>query len=181
VIIETPRLTLRPLSLDDAPAVQELLNDPTIAEQLPSVNYPLAADGAEAWISEAMNDVTFACVGRTDDTMGVLGGFIGLHLEPGNRAQIGGWCGAQFRHNGYAVEAGRAVVKYGYEVLGLETIYALRKGRLWVASPEADDRHLQLRNAPEEWHMLDRLETERPNRNPLAKIGERLTAFLGRS
>ena len=128
VIIETERLTLRPLTLDDAPTIQELFDDPSIAEQLPSVRYPLPPDGAERWIREVQEDVTFGCVGREEDTMGVLGGFVGLHLEPGNRAQIGGWCGKQFRHNGYAVEAGRAVVRYGYEVLGLKTIYALRKG-----------------------------------------------------
>jgi hypothetical protein len=170
VIIETERLTLRPLTLDDAPTIQELFDDPSIAEQLPSVRYPLPPDGAERWIREVQDDVTFGCVGREEDTMGVLGGFVGLHLEPGNRAQIGGWCGKQFRHNGYAVEAGRAVVRYGYEVLGLKTIYALRKGRLWVASPEAAGRHLPLRHEPDGWHILDTVaEEDEPDRGRVAR------------
>jgi hypothetical protein len=175
VIIETERLTLRPLSLDDAPVLRELLNDPAIAEQLPSVPYPLPPNGAEQWIQETMNDLTFACVGREEETMGVLGGFIGLHPEPGNRAQIGGWCGKEFRHNGYAVEAGRAVVRYGYDVLGLETIYALRKGRLWVAQREFEDRHLPLRHAPGDWHILEDIGEDEPSRNLIASIGQRLS------
>ena len=173
MIIETERLTLRPLTLDDAPTVQELFDDPSNHRAAPVCALPFPAGRRGKWIREVKDDLTFGCVGREEDTMGVLGGFVGLHLEPGNRAQIGGWCGKQFRHNGYAVEAGRAVVRYGYEVLGLKTIYALRKGRLWVASPEAAGRHLPLRHEPDGWHILDPIEEETSrDRNRVARTGQ---------
>jgi GNAT acetyltransferase-like protein len=180
VIIETDRLTLRPLTLADAPVLQELLDDPSISDQLPSVPHPLPPGGAEQWIRETMNDLTFACVGREEATMGVLGGFIGLHLEPGNRAQIGGWCGKPFRHNGYAVEAGRAVVRHGYEVLGLETIYALRKGRLWVATRDFSDGKLPFRHVRDQEHILQDVGEPTSNLSrPIAPVGRR-TARLRR-
>ena len=180
MIIETERLTLRPLRLKDAPALQKLLDDPTISGQLPSVPYPLPEGAAEDWIKSAMNDLTFACVGREPRTMGVLGGFVGLSLEPGNRAQIGGWCGKQFRHNGYAIEAAQAVVRYGYESLDLETIYAIRKGRLWVATREGN-RSSPFRHEPNGWHILDGAAGDGVSRNPIAWIGQRLRRTFWRS
>jgi len=178
VIIETERLTLRPIALEDAPVLQELLNDPAITEELPAVPYPLPPNGAEQWIRGAMKDITFACVQREQQA---LGGIVALHLEPGNRAQLGGWCGEVWRHNGYAVEAMHAAVRYGYEELGLDTIYALRKGRLWIAPKDSRDRHLPFRHAPNSWHVLEDVGVDEPSRNPIAWIGQRLGRVFRRT
>jgi len=177
VIIETERLTLRPIALEDAPVLQELLNDPAITEQLPSVPHPLPPNGAEEWIRGAKNDVTFACVQREEQA---LGGVVALHLEPGNRAQLGGWCGEPWRHNGYAVEAMKAAVRYGYEELGLERIYALRKGRLWIAPRDFGSRHLPFKHDPTAWHLLEEAAEEGVSRNPIARIGQRLSLVFRR-
>src|SRR5205823_1080736 len=131
--------------------------------------HPLPEGGAEEWIRSAMEDVTFACVERAENA---FGGIVALHLEPGNRAQLGGWCGEPWRHNGYAVEAMHAAVRYGYEALGLETIYALRKGRLWIAPRDFADRRLPFRHSPNEWHLLDETgeEASRPPRPNAADL-----------
>jgi len=172
VIIETERLTMRPLTMADAPEVRVLLDDPAIAAELPAVGHPPTEGAAEQWIEGATKDITFACIERAE---GAFGGIVALHLEPGNRAQLGGWCGKPWRHNGYAVEAMHACVRYGYEVLGLKTIYALRKGRLWVAPRDFGDRHLPFRHDPNGWHILDEVDdVERPSRGPVARIGQRL-------
>ena len=177
MIIETERLTMRPLTIEDAPDVQRLLNDPTVAAQLPAVPYPLPEGGAEEWIRSATEDATFACVERAENA---FGGIVALHLEPGNRAQLGGWCGEPWRHNGYAVEAMHAAVRYGYEVLGLTTIYALRKGRLWIAPRDFADRRLPFRHSPDEWHILEQAGEESSRLPaPMAAIG-RKTARLRR-
>jgi hypothetical protein len=178
VIIETERLTMRPVALEDAPVFQKLLDDPAIAAQLPAVPHPLPANGGEEWVRTAMEDITFACIQRET---GDLGGVVALHLEPGNRAQLGGWCGEAWRHDGYAVEAMYACVRYGYEELGLDTIYALRKGRLWIAPRSFGGRHMPFRHAPESWHLLDDAVVDEPSRNPFTKIGERLARVLRRS
>jgi Acetyltransferase (GNAT) domain len=177
VIIETERLTMRPIALDDGPLLQKLLDDPAIAEQIPSVRHPLPPNGGEQWVREAMEDVTFACIQRET---GDLGGVVALHLEPGNRAQLGGWCGEAWRHEGYAVEAMHACVRYGYEELGLDTIYALRKGRLWIAPREFADRHLPFRHAPESWHVLDDIGEDGPSRAG-SSFRLRLGRFLRRT
>lgn len=179
MIIETERLTLRPLTMEDEPVIRELLDDPFIAAQLPAVRHPLPEDGAKRWIETATEDITFACIRRDD---GALGGIVALHLEPGNRAQLGGWCGEGFRHEGYAVEAMHACVRYGYESLGLKMIYALRKGRLWIAPRDSENRHLPFKHEPSSWHLLDQIDEEgAADRNPAASIGQRLGRLFGRS
>lgn len=177
MIIETERLTMRPVALDDAPVLQVLLDDPAITAELPAVPYPLPPGGAEEWVRTAMEDVTFACIQRET---GDLGGIVALHLEPGNRAQLGGWCGGPWRHDGYAVEAMHACVRYGYEELGLDTIYALRKGRLWIAPRDSDARHLPFRHAPNSWHLLEDVGEDGPS---LARssFGQRLNRLFRRS
>lgn len=179
VIIETERLRLRPLTIEDAPKVQQFLDDPKVAAQLPSVPHPLPEGGAEEWILSSSPDLMFAVVGRRT---GAFGGMIGLHLEEGNRAQLGGWCGKPYRLNGYATEALHAIVRYGYEELGLSTIYALRKGRLWVAPTDFEGQRMPFRHAPESWHVLDEPDDDGgPSRNPFARIGERLGRLVRRS
>ena len=176
MIIETKRLSLRPLTIEDAPKVQRFLDDPTIAEQLPAVPHPLPEGGAEEWIRSSSAGLMFAVVGRRT---GTFGGVIGLHVEEGNRAQLGGWCVKPFRKNGYATEALHAVVLYGYQELGLSTIYALRKGRLWIAPADFDEQRIPFRHAPDSWHLLDRVGDE-SGRNPLTRIGRGLGRVLRR-
>ena len=54
----------------------------------------------------------------------LIGG-IGLHPDPQhNRAELGYWIGVPFWGNGYATEAARAVMKYGFEKLQLNRIFA---------------------------------------------------------
>lgn len=40
------------------------------------------------------------------------------------RAELGYWIGKSFWNHGYCTEASRAVVRYGFEALGLERIFA---------------------------------------------------------
>ena len=50
---------------------------------------------------------------------------IGLHLNrQDNRAELGYWIGVPFWGRGYATEAATEVVRYGFEELGLNKIYA---------------------------------------------------------
>ncbi len=142
MIIETERLRLRPLTMDDVAWVKELLSDPKVAAALPAVPYPVTDADVEVWVRGALQDVTFAIERPAD---GAVGGVIGIHLEDGNRGQVGGWCGEPYRRNGYAAEALHAIVRYGYEELGLETVYTFRKGRLWVAPPDFAERRLPFR------------------------------------
>ena len=56
---------------------------------------------------------------------GRLCGGVGLHPEPlHHRAELGYWIGVPYWGNGYAAEAARAVVEYGFERLDLNRIFA---------------------------------------------------------
>lgn len=119
--LETPRLVLRPYSLDDAEQVTALLQDPEIHRWTASIPFPYTIEHAKEFLGKcAENDVTgesfvWAITNRED---GQIMGAMGLHdvsreLE---RAELGYWMGRDFRGNGYATEAARRVVSWCFEV-----------------------------------------------------------------
>jgi RimJ/RimL family protein N-acetyltransferase len=56
---------------------------------------------------------------------GRLCGGVGLHPEtPHHHAELGYWIGVPYWGNGYATEAAKAVVRYGFEHLKLNRIFA---------------------------------------------------------
>ena len=56
---------------------------------------------------------------------GALVGTVGLQIHPQDRrAELGYWIGKPYWSQGYATEAARAVVGFGFEQLGLNRIYA---------------------------------------------------------
>ena len=126
--IDTPRLTLRPFRLTDAPAVQRLASDRDIASTTQHIPHPYEAGMAEEWIGthqaryERGEGVTFAIVRRADNA---LIGAVGLRVDQQhNHDELGAWIGKPYWNQGYCTEADAAVVRYGFEVLGLNRIYA---------------------------------------------------------
>ncbi len=126
--LQTQRLTLRPFTLDDAPAVQKLAGDPAIADTTLNIPHPYADGMAEAWIKGQADafarkgNYTYAITRRDD---GILLGAIGLTQDQRhNRAEMGYWIGKLYWGQGYATEAARALLAYGFEALQLNKIYA---------------------------------------------------------
>ena len=124
--IETQRLFLRPFNEADIPEIVRLLNDPAIAETTLNVPYPYTEEDARAWLAfqEENRDVdnTLAIV-RKDD--GQLVGSISFRPNARhNKAEIGYWIGKPYWGRGYATEAVRAIIRYGFQELGLNRFYA---------------------------------------------------------
>jgi ribosomal-protein-alanine N-acetyltransferase len=121
--LATERLILRPFTLADAPAVQQLAGAREVALNTLMIPHPYPDGAAEEWISKPReNVVNFAITIREE---GALAGAIGLVLDRANeRAEIGYWIAVPYWNRGYATEAGRAVVRHGFEVLGVNRIYA---------------------------------------------------------
>jgi RimJ/RimL family protein N-acetyltransferase len=115
--MKTERLTIRPLTLDDAPAVQTLAGAYEVALNTLLVPHPYPDGAAEQWIS--MDDPHRFAI---DD--GQLVGAIGLMMKGDGIAEIGYWIGVPFWGRGYASEAAREVIRYGFEECGLHRIYA---------------------------------------------------------
>lgn len=126
--LTTERLVLRPFRSEDADALTAVVNDPLIAANTLSIPHPYPDGMAAEWIAghaaafEAGRAAVFAV---TEAAGGALCGASGLHLDAVHRrAELGYWIAAEKRGRGYATEAGRALIAYGFEELGLERIHA---------------------------------------------------------
>jgi RimJ/RimL family protein N-acetyltransferase len=121
--LETERLVLRRFRLEDAPEVQRLAGAREVAAGTMEIPHPYPDGAAEAWISRTESDSRTFAVERRED--GALVGAIGLRIEPEHdRGELGYWVGVPYWGRGYATDAARAVVRYGFEVEGLNRIYA---------------------------------------------------------
>lgn len=125
--LETERLILREFELSDAPRVQQLAGDKEIAATTSLIPHPYPAGEAERWISThaasfaAGASARFAITRREDN---LLIGAIGLEIHPKhNRAEVGYWIGKDYWGQGYATEALRPVLAYGFS-RGLHRIWA---------------------------------------------------------
>jgi len=129
----TPRLRLRPFCAADSRDVQRLAGDREIAAGTLLIPHPYPDGLAQAWIKshqesyERGEGVVWAI---TLEPAGTLVGAIGLSVDSENgRAELGYWIGRPYWSRSYATEAGKAVVDYGFSVLGLNRIYARHLGR----------------------------------------------------
>lgn len=110
-------ITLRPLTLADAPAVQTLASAYDVAYNTERIPHPYPDGAAETWI--AMGEPhTFAI------DHGQLVGVIGLVMKGDGIGEIGYWIGVPFWNRGYASEAARQILRYGFEECNLHRIFA---------------------------------------------------------
>ena len=122
--LRTQRLVLRPFTLDDAPAVQQLASAYEVALNTLMIPHPYPPGAAEWWIGTHRADfdedrmIHFAI----DD--GQVAGAMALVNKGDAIAEIGYWIGVPFWGRGYASEAARAVVRYGFEERGLHRVFA---------------------------------------------------------
>ena len=127
-VLETPRLTLRHFTLDDAPFAFELVNDPAWIEHIGDRKVR-TLDDARGYIQKTLNMVASAGFGlyvvvsrETGEAVGICGLIrragladpdIGFAFLPKGRGQ------------GYALESAAAVLAYGRDTLRLKRIVAI--------------------------------------------------------
>ncbi len=125
---KTKRLTLRPFTLDDAPDVQRLAGDKSIADTTLNIPHPYEDGLAEKWIAthrekfEKGELVNFAIVLRERE---VLIGAISLVINKRHEfAELGYWVGKPYWGYGYCTEAVKTVLEHGFTQLNLNRIHA---------------------------------------------------------
>lgn len=125
----TERLVLRELRLDDAAAVSAGAGDKRVARYLLQVPSPYPVALARRWILGRLDwwnegrGVTLAIARRTSPQL--LVGTVSLRrFARDRRAELGYWLAASAWNFGFATEACRAIVDFGFRELDLARIYA---------------------------------------------------------
>jgi len=125
----TKRLTLRAMTIDDAPALAERRSDPTTAEYQ-SWTVPYALERAQKLITEVIAKdgprpgdwfqaaITLTGTGQT------VGDVVAFLTENGHTAEIGYTLDIDARGNGYATEAAAAMIDHLVHVIGVHRIEA---------------------------------------------------------
>ena len=123
----TERLMLRSFTLADADDVTRLVSDYEVAKTTLAVPHPYPTDGAAGWIAghpaeEDRNHTTFAITLKT--TGELIGAITLIEKRIHLRAEIGYWIGRAYWGNGYATEATKAIIQFGFAERGLNRIFA---------------------------------------------------------
>jgi len=126
--LDTARLTLRKFRVSDAPVVEELAGAVEVAEMTLNIPHPYEVGLAEEWFQTHQSDyelgegVVFAMVNK--ETLDLIGA-IGLIITPRySRAELGYWIGKPFWGKGFATEAAHELLRFGFQELKLNRIYA---------------------------------------------------------
>jgi RimJ/RimL family protein N-acetyltransferase len=119
-------LVLRPFTFDDISAVVSLAGEWDVARNTLRIPHPYNEAMARGWILSCEADFTVAremVCAITNREDGMVVGAIGLMLEEkSDDAALGYWIGKPYWGNGYATEAGKAMVAFGFQNLGLNRI-----------------------------------------------------------
>lgn len=122
-VIETNRLTLRRMTAQDCGRVVEFLGDWDVASMLSRIAHPYAPDHylawqathAETWAKQT--NLPFAITTARDGLIGCIG--IDGERDVAGRYEIGYWLGKPYWGQGYATEAGAALLAQAEHDLGI--------------------------------------------------------------
>lgn len=122
--LETARLQLRPYRDADIPELLPLIGAREIAATTLRIAHPYTEQDARAFFALAQEpDKIWLAI--TLRNHGPLIGGIGLRLQPQHQhAELGYWLGVPYWGQGYATEAAREILRYGFEDLRLHRIFA---------------------------------------------------------
>lgn len=123
----TERLKLRKIQAEDIPSLIKYANNKKISDYILNIPHPYDEPQAVFRIGYALqgfkNKSRFV-FGVTLKEGGELIGEISLHIDSDKKAQLGYWIGEPFWGKGIASEAVKAILKFGFDRLNLEEIYA---------------------------------------------------------
>jgi RimJ/RimL family protein N-acetyltransferase len=113
--MKTARLHLRTVVDGDTARISALAGDWEVASMTGRIPYPYSQDAAYHWIN-ALDEGEEVFGVELD---GELIGICGFTLEENGDAELGYWIGKPYWGHGYATEAARAVMAYGFAKSGV--------------------------------------------------------------
>jgi [ribosomal protein S5]-alanine N-acetyltransferase len=129
--IETKRLILNSFQQSDAVHVAKLAGDIKVVEMTASIPYPYEVPMAQSWIAthqkQKEDDHNYIFAIRLKETQELVGCMnIGFNQNH-DRGYLGYWIGYDFWGKGYATEALREVIKFGFSFENVNKIWAEHK------------------------------------------------------
>ncbi len=118
-VLKTARLYLRAPVRSDVAKIVELAGDRRVAENTARIPHPFTAADALGFLAatnQTGSETVFAI-----ELDGALIGMCGLDPRP-DGAELGYWLGVPFWRQGYATEAARALIDFGFAELGYEVL-----------------------------------------------------------
>jgi ribosomal-protein-alanine N-acetyltransferase len=114
--MKTPRLQLRALKPDDAPRIALLAGEWAVASMTGRIPYPYSVDAAQQWLSGLADGEMVFGIDHASELIGICG----YTREADGTAQIGYWIGRPYWGRGFATEAARALIDYGFTKGGVK-------------------------------------------------------------
>ncbi len=131
--IITDRLLLRPIEINDAPIVSQLMGAREIAEGSADIPHPYTEQMARDWIgyhTSEMDDggiiVLAAILKKTQQLVGAVS--LSLNYQHFH-AELGYWVGTPYWGSGYATEASAAMMDWGFNNAAVFRIHACHFSR----------------------------------------------------
>ena len=126
--IRTERLLIKTPEIDDKFELTQLINDKDVIKWLSDIPFPYTLNHAEEFIERSQQE---ALKQESYNFMifhnGKMMGGIGLRDLYNKSCQVGYWLGKQYWGNGFATEALKSILDFGFGQLNLEKIYAAYK------------------------------------------------------
>jgi RimJ/RimL family protein N-acetyltransferase len=121
-VLETERLTLRRPTLADVKAITRLANDRRIAENTRRLPHPYLHDHAVQFVNAQAHagSETVFLIERDFQPIGM----VGIDWPKPDAPELGYWLGVDSWGQGYATEAARAVIDFGFEEFDIEHLIA---------------------------------------------------------
>ncbi len=128
-VLETPRLRMRPLERSDTSAIQHAASARKIADTMISLPHPYPAGEAERYVAKQQAEREAGCSATFTIEQKVEGGFCGLVEvrdidREHSQGELSFWLAVEAWGQGYMSEIIQAVMRYGFEVIGLNRLYA---------------------------------------------------------
>lgn len=127
--LKSERLVLQPFKISDASRVQELAGDIEVARTTSGIPHPYPLETAETWISNHSNNIEtgnaypLAIILKDN---GMLIGTMTLRVDKQhNKGELAYWIGRNYWGNGFATEAARAIMDFGFIEINLNRIWAM--------------------------------------------------------
>ena len=129
ILIQTDRLSLRPITQDDADDLMDLFSDPVAMAYFPNIK---SRQETMVWIDSVLNRYQtdgygfYACILKDSGLfIGYSGPLLQRNVDGRDEIEIGYGLIRKYWHHGYATEAAKACMDYAFDHLGAKRIISL--------------------------------------------------------